>query len=125
MAKGDYAALVLPLDLEMLVRLPIEGTTLGKYKPLSVTTKSLLRQLDDEELKASDLNSRIRSLNILGLVVKVTQMGGHGAGWQRTQKAEDLLREHGYIKDEEPDPNPQPTDPTYDTDIKGGWFSGR
>lgn len=81
-----------PLDLELLRRLPVEGTQLG-FHVIAATVHHLTAELNklvpaEAALTGDQIQSRMRSMRSAGLVVSVPVMGSHSLGWQRTRKGE-------------------------------------
>lgn len=92
-AAGDYSDLVVPIDYMILDRLEPEGTTMSGMYPIGSTTKAVGKSLPSK-VPSSQLAARIRVMNMLGLVIKVKSLGGGQgtAAWQRSAKAEELLK---------------------------------
>lgn len=96
---GDYSDLVLPLDRMILENLTPEGTTMSGLYPIGSSVISVVKAINANHkgaLISSQVSSRIRIMNQLGLVVKVKSLGqGHGgkAAWQRSVKADELLKQ--------------------------------
>jgi hypothetical protein len=95
--SGNYYEAV-PLDFELLRRMPAQGSMLG-YHQLALTVPHAVKELNKEapkggELTSSLVSSRVRSMHVAGLVVKTRVMGaGASHGWQRTPKGEQFLKE--------------------------------
>lgn len=95
--KGDYSDLVLPLDHLILDQLTPEGTTMSGLYPIGATANAVLKALNIKykgALSGSQITTRIRVMHMLGLTVKVKTLGqgNSKAAWQRSAKAEELLK---------------------------------
>lgn len=95
--KGNYYE-PLPLDFELLRRMPAQGSTLG-FHTLAMTVPHVVKELNKEapaggELTSMNVAARIRSMAVAGHVVKVLVMGSESRyGWQRTPKGDHFLEE--------------------------------
>jgi hypothetical protein len=82
-----------PLDFELLKRLPREGSQLG-FHVLALTVAALRESLNrdvpkEAHLTSSQLQARLRSMKVAGLVTAARVFGAGGTnGWQRTIKGE-------------------------------------
>lgn len=90
---GDYSDLILPLDYLILEQLTPEGTTMSGLYPIGSSTKAIEKGLQGA-IAGSAISARIRIMNMLGLAIKVKSLGqgNHAAAWQRSVKAEELLK---------------------------------
>jgi hypothetical protein len=96
--KGNYYS-PMPLDFELLRRMPAEGTMLG-FHVLALTAKHITTELNKTAppggaLTSHNVTARLRSMHVAGYVTPVQVMGAStsGQGWQRTPKGEAFLKE--------------------------------
>ncbi len=83
---------LLPLDYAILALLPAQGEMFN-HAHLGMTIKAVGRRLGD--VTPAQLNGRIRTLKLLGLVVDVTvQPVSDGKGWQITPAGRAALEAH-------------------------------
>lgn len=88
---GNYQ-LIEPLDLILMGHLPKEGALFGGLYPLGETVQNLYLKFE-KKVKITTISTRLRVLNIQGLVVN-TMSVSEGRGktvWQRTPKGDQLL----------------------------------
>lgn len=90
----DYSDLVLPLDYMILEFMPRAGTTFSGLYPIGSTVKDITKKLSGA-VPPTIISARVRLMNELGLCLKIKALGAttHGAAWQRTDKADPLLKE--------------------------------
>lgn len=90
----DYSDLVLPLDYMILELMPREGTTFSGLYPIGSTVKDITKKLNGA-VPSTIISARVRLMNELGLCQKVKALGAttHGFAWQRTDKADQLLKQ--------------------------------
>lgn len=90
-----------PLDLELLKRMPREGSALG-FHVLALTVSYVVDELNKMQPKEAPkltpeiVSGRCLSLRAAGLAVTVALVGGkagRNSGWQRTLKGEALYEE--------------------------------
>jgi hypothetical protein len=88
------------LDYAIFKLLPDEGSTLG-FHPLKVSVQSLAKQLtvmqppEAPAIQAHPLARRLTTLQGAKLIVPVRNLSGRPEGWQRTNRAAELLNEKG------------------------------
>jgi hypothetical protein len=90
-----------PLDHAILVMLPDEGSMLGKFHHMGRQVKDIAEELNDEFVKSSTVNSRVRVLKMIGLAIDLRQGGGNV--WQRTVAGKQLLVDLGLLPGPQPD----------------------
>lgn len=96
--SGNYYE-PMPLDYELLRRMPDEGSMLG-YHTIALTVGHVKDTLNKDapegaRLTTGHIAARIRSMHVAGLCVKVRVMGASSAhGWQRTPKGAKFLRDN-------------------------------
>lgn len=90
--KGTYYVLM-PLDIEILKRLPDEGAMVG-YHHLARSVKSLVEEMEDGGVTGALLNGRLRAMALVGYVVaRPIAASGGAMGWQRTAAGKTTLTE--------------------------------
>ena len=79
--------------------LPVEGQKLG-YHPMVVTVPYMRDKLNaalpagQPKLTSGSLMAELRELCKFGLTLRVTTLAGSTMGWQKTQRAAELLAAH-------------------------------
>ncbi len=89
-ARGDFD-LVLPLDLLLLEKLPVEGTTMGGVYEIGSTVREIHKTIP---VSVGSIAARLRSMEVQGLTRKVRMVGNNGTtAWQHTKLGKKLLDE--------------------------------
>lgn len=98
--SGNYYQ-PMPLDFELLKRMPREGSTLG-FHTLGMTVSYVVDELNKMQPREAPkltpdlVSGRCRAMAIAGYAVKVALIGGKrgkNTGWQRTPKGEQFYEE--------------------------------
>lgn len=77
------------VDTPILSCLPAEGSKVGQFRPLTVSTKGVRESLGNE-FTSDEVAARLRSLQVNGYVVGLP-MPNDRLGWQITPKGQELL----------------------------------
>lgn len=85
----DYSDLINPLDFLILEKLPEEGEIAFGLYPQGESTQNL-SNTSFKPLTPTQLAMRLRILQTLGLVLKVTMLSRTKEGWQRTTKGKEV-----------------------------------
>jgi hypothetical protein len=89
--KGSQSEGLIPIDVAILGHLPAEGTMLAEFIPLGTTAGAVKKRLDNV-ITSNQVGGRLMAMSFLEYVVNVPMMPvSRGLGWQRTQKADELL----------------------------------
>jgi len=89
--KGSQGEGLIPIDVAILKLLPAEGTMLAEYIPLGTSAGAVKKRLDNV-LTGPQVGGRLMAMSLMGYVIDVPMMPvSRGKGWQRTQKAVDLI----------------------------------
>ena len=95
-AAGEYS-LIEPFDYLILGLLPDQGTLFAGLYPLGETALNLGKKMpktpDKKNIPSSQIQARLRSLTLQGLVIKGATIGRGGkAIWQRTPRGADIYK---------------------------------